>query len=165
MKLGDVFYSVMQKDNCPFEKPRITKFVVEKIFSENCTHPIVATKTDKWGRHYCFKENQIYSTYEEAIPEKNEKLEKIRQWEKDRQEWNAKIFEEQRKKEELEKNKKAIECLEEIITILENDPHEIFKGCEDYYEGRTLIDAYYVEKYIEQKISELENPKKTSQNP
>ena len=59
MKLGDVFYSVMQKDNCPFEKPRITKFVVEKIFSENCTHPIVATKTDKWGRHYCFKENQI----------------------------------------------------------------------------------------------------------
>ena len=52
-------------------------------------------------------------------------------------------------------NKKAIECLEEIITILENDPHEIFKGCEDYYEGRTLIDAYYVEKYIDQKISEL----------
>lgn len=52
-------------------------------------------------------------------------------------------------------NQKAIECLEEIITILENDPHEIFKGCEDYYEGRTLIDAYYVEKYIDQKISEL----------
>lgn len=114
MRVGDVFYSVMQKDNNPFEKPKITKFVVEKIFTKNCTHPIVATKTDKWGRHYCFKKSQIYSTYADAIPEKNEKLEKIKEWQKDIEELNRKHAEEQRKQDELEKNKKAIDVLEDL---------------------------------------------------
>ncbi len=155
MQVGDIFYSVMQKDNNPFEKPRIVKFFVEKISNDNSIPPIVATKTDKWGRHYCFKESQVYLTYEDAIPEKMGKLEKIKQWEIDRAEIDRKFFEEQQKREELQKNQKAIECLEEIIRILENEPHEIFKGREDYYDGRTLIDAWYVENYIEQKIKEL----------
>ena len=140
MKVGDIFYSVMQKDNNPFEKPRITKFVVDKIYNENFTHPIVATKTDKWGRHYCFKQSQIYSTYVDAIPEKNEKLEKIRQWEKDKAEWDAKIFEEQRKREELEKNQKAIECLEEAK-----------REFETYYADN----IWNYPQWIDQKISEL----------
>ena len=144
MQVGDIFYSVMQKDNCPFEKPRITKFIVDKIYNENCTHPIVATKTDKWGRHYCFKESQIYSTYEDAIPEKNEKLEKIEQWEKERVEWSLKVAEEQRKREELEKNQKAIECLKDVKKYA--CLHLCFtslKAQNDFYD------------FIDQKISEL----------
>ncbi|MBQ2871621.1 hypothetical protein IJE86_07960 [bacterium] len=144
MQVGDVFYSVMQKDNCPFEKPRITKFVIDKIFTANCTHPIVATKTDKWGRHYCFKESQVYSTYEDAIPEKNEKLEKIRQWEKDRQEWNAKIFEEQRKREDLEKKQIAIDVLKDL------KKYACLKIC-----FVSLDEQYRFYDYIDNKIKEL----------
>lgn len=144
MQIGDIFYSVMQKDNCPFEKPRITKFVVEKIYNENCTHPICATKTDKWGRHYCFKESQVYSTYKDAIPEKNKKLEEIRKWEADRAEINAKTFEEQRKQEELKKNQKAIECLEDV------KKYACLKVC---FTSLKEQDDFY--DFIDQKISEL----------
>lgn len=145
MKVGDIFYSVMQKDNCPFEKPRITKFIVEKILTANCTHPIVSTKTDKWGRHYCFKESQIYSTYEDAIAEKNEKLEKIRRWEKERVEWSMKIAEEQRKREEFEKNQKAIECLEQAK-----------REFETYYADN----IWNYQEWLDQKIKELRGENK-----
>lgn len=99
MKAGDIFYSVMQKDNNPFEKPRITKFVVKNILNDCCTHPIVSTKTDKWGRQYMFKKSQIYLNYKDAIPEKQKIQERIRQWEKDVEEINKKYFEEQERKE------------------------------------------------------------------
>lgn len=102
MKEGDIFYSVMQKDNCPFEKPRITKFVVKTIYNENCSHPIVSTKTDKWNRPYCFKEEQIYLTYKEALVEKQKIQEKIKAWEKEVEEMKKNIFE--NKKDKRKKN-------------------------------------------------------------
>lgn len=98
MKSGDIFYSVMQKDNCPFEKPRITKFVVEKIDTA-CSYPIVSTKTDKWGRHYVFSESQIHLNYEDALVEKKKIIEKIEKWEREKREQDRLYFEEQEKKE------------------------------------------------------------------
>lgn len=99
MKAGDIFYSVMQKDNCPFEQPRITKFVARKFLSENGNHYIVATKTDKLGRPYRFKENQIYFTYEDALVEKKKIIEKIEKWEQEKRERDRLYFEEQERKE------------------------------------------------------------------
>lgn len=98
MKAGDIFYSVMQKDNCPFEKPRITKFVFEK-FDTAHSYPIVSTKTDKWGRHYAFRESQIHLTYEDALVEKKKIIEKIEKWEEERREQDRLYFEEQERKE------------------------------------------------------------------
>lgn len=98
MKEGDIFYSVMQKDNNPFEKPRITKFVVEKIDTAH-SYPIVSTKTDKWGRHYAFRESQIHLTYEDALVEKKKIIEKIEKWEEERREQDRLYFEEQERKE------------------------------------------------------------------
>lgn len=98
MKVGDMFYSVMQKDNNPFEKPRITKFVVEKI-DNNHSYPIISTKKDKWLRNYCFRESQIHLTYEEALIEKNKIIEKIKAWELYKEEQDRLYFEEQEKKE------------------------------------------------------------------
>ena len=85
MKSGDMFYSVMQKDNNPFEKPRIAKFIVEKIDTAH-SYPIVSTKTDKWGRHYAFRESQIHLTYEDALVEKKKIIEKIEKWEQEKRE-------------------------------------------------------------------------------
>lgn len=98
MKVGDIFYSVMQKDNCPFEKPRITKFVVEKIDTAH-SYPVVSTKTDKWGRHYAFNESQIHLTYEDALVEKKKIIKKIEKWEKEKREQDRLYFEEQERKE------------------------------------------------------------------
>ena len=98
MKSGDMFYSVMQKDNCPFEKARITRFIVEKIDTAH-SYPIVSTKTDKWGRHYAFKESQIHLTYEDALVEKKKIIEKIEKWEQEKREQDRLYFEEQERKE------------------------------------------------------------------
>lgn len=98
MKVGDIFYSVMQKDNCPFEKPRIVKFVVEKIDNAH-SYPIISTKKDKWGRHYCFRESQIHLTYEDALVEKKKIIKKIEKWEREKREQDRLYFEEQEKKE------------------------------------------------------------------
>lgn len=98
MKVGDMFYSVMQKDNCPFEKPRIAKFIVEKIDTAH-SYPIVSTKTDKWGRHYAFRESQIHLTYEDALVEKKKIIEKIEKWEKEKREQDRLYFEELERKE------------------------------------------------------------------
>lgn len=104
MKAGDIFYSVMQKDNCPFEQPRISKFKVEKI-DNDYPYSIVSTKQDRWGRYYRFKESQIHLTYEDALVEKKEIIEKIEKWEKERKEKERLYFEEQemkRKQRQLE---------------------------------------------------------------
>ena len=98
MKVGDIFYAVMQKDNNPFEKPRITKFIVE-IFDTAHSYPIVSTKTDKWGRHYVFRESQIHLTYEDALIEKKKIIEKIEKWEQEKREQDRLYFEEQERKE------------------------------------------------------------------
>ena len=98
MKVGDIFYSVMQKDNCPFEKPRIAKFVIKGI-NNNYSYPIISLKQDRWGRYYRFQESQIYLTYKEALVEKNKIIEKIKSWEKEKAERDKLYFEEQEKKE------------------------------------------------------------------
>ena len=72
MKVGDIFYSIIQKDNNSFEKPKIVKFIVKEIDNDYPLYPIVSIKQDKWGRYYRFKESQIHLTYEEALVEKKE---------------------------------------------------------------------------------------------
>ena len=57
LKPGDIFYSVMQKDNSPFEKPRICKFIVKSIKPER-----------KWLPHmvvldYCKTRRKIFNRF------------------------------------------------------------------------------------------------------
>lgn len=98
MRAGDIFYSVIQKDNDPFEQPRITKFIVE-VIDNDYSYPIISTKKDKWGRYYAFKESQIYLTYKDALVEKKKIIEKIEKWEKEKREQDRLYFEEQERKE------------------------------------------------------------------
>ena len=83
MKIKDIFYSVMQKDNNPFENPRIVKFKVEKIDNDS-SYPIVSTKQDRWGKlkEWVVKENSHAGFFDEQkiqtlceIEEKMQELE------------------------------------------------------------------------------------------
>lgn len=78
LKPGDIFYSVMQKDNSPFEKPRICKFIVKSIKPEE-RYSIVSTKQDRYFRNWVFRPDQVYETYELAVPERNQRIEKIKE--------------------------------------------------------------------------------------
>ena len=78
LKPGDIFYSVMQKDNNPFEKPRICKFIVKNIKPEE-RYSIVSTKQDRWFRNWVFRPDQVYETYELAVPERNQKIQKLKE--------------------------------------------------------------------------------------
>ena len=142
MKVGDIFYSVMQKDNNPFEKPRITKFKVEKI-ENNCTHPIIATKTDKWGRHYAFRESQIHLTYEDALVEKKKIIEKIEKWEREKREQDRLYFEEQERKEkqrQIEHDKQVRkEVCEEIRKFIHSGEYDNF-GIEYLRTGLAVLE-------------------------
>lgn len=128
MKSGDMFYSVMQKDNCPFEKPRIAKFIVEKIDTAH-SYPIVSTKTDKLGRHYAFRESQIHLTYEDALVEKKKIIEKIEKWEKEKREQDRLYFEELERKEKQRqidhdnqvRNEVCEEIREEVKKLIDKD--------------------------------------------
>ena len=134
MKAGDIFYSVMQKDNCPFEKPRIIKFVVEKIDTKH-SYPIVSTKTDKWGRHYAFRESQIHLTYEDALVEKNKIIAKIEKWEEERREQDRLYFEEQErieKQRQIEHDNQIRKEVVQEITELAKNKFE-FLICDECY--------------------------------
>lgn len=150
MNKGDIFYSVMQKDNNPFEKPRITKFVFNGYIERDGEQYICSTKTDKWGRHYMFKENQIYLKYEDAIPEKNKKLAVIKELE----EYNARCIDEimlqQLERERLKLNQIAIEELEKVKNAL----YFTFTYCGDGTE-RTGIFFDDLEAFIDSRIKEL----------
>ena len=78
LKPGDIFYSVMQKDNNPFEKPRICKFIVKYIKPEE-RYSIVSTKQDRYFRNWVFRPDQVYETYGLAVPERNQKIEKLKE--------------------------------------------------------------------------------------
>jgi hypothetical protein len=128
MKVGDIFYSVMQKDNCPFEKPRITKFVVEKIDTAH-SYPFVSTKTDKWGRHYAFRKDQIHLTYEDALVEKNKIIARIEKWEEERREQDRLYFEEQERKEKQRQIEHDNQVRKEVV-------QEIWKEFEQRLMGK-----------------------------
>ena len=143
MKAGDIFYSVMQKDNCPFEQPRITKFVVEKI--DKTHYPIVSTKTDKLGRHYAFRKDQIYLNYEDALPEKKKIIEKIEKWEREKRERDRLYFEEQERKEKQRQvehdNQIRKKVVQEIREFLENHKYKVFG---DYNNQTLQINETYI---------------------
>lgn len=157
MKVGDIFYSVMQKDNCPFEPPRITKFIVEKIDTAH-SYPIVSTKTDKWGRHYAFRESQIHLTYEDALVEKKKIIEKIEKWEREKREQNRLCFEEQERKEkqrQIEHDKQVRkEAYEKIIKFInelawEDVKYDAYQSTMGEFPGSPSAIPRYAKKYFD----------------
>ena len=132
MKAGDIFYSVMQKDNSPFEKPRIVKFMVKEI-DNDCSYPIVSLKQDRWGRYYRFKESQIYLTYEEALVEKSKIIEKIKSWETEKAERDKAYFEEQERKEQQRQLDHDKQVRKEVCNDFKSRflaTYQIEKGCD-----------------------------------
>ena len=42
-------------------------------------YSIVSTKQDRWFRNWVFRPDQVYETYELAVPERNQRIEKIKE--------------------------------------------------------------------------------------
>lgn len=141
MKAGDIFYSVMQKDNCPFEQPRITKFVVEKIDSSH-SYPVVSTKKDKLGRNYVFRKDQIYLNYEDALPEKKKIIEKIEKWEREKREQDRLYFEEQERKEKQRQLEHDNQIRKEVVQELKEKIEKRNNGIRHSNHSEQYKDGY-----------------------
>lgn len=126
LKHGDIFYSVIQKDNNPFEKPRICKFFVNYI---NEIGYIVSTKQDRYFRNYVFNPTHIYLNYAEAVPERDEKIKIIEDFEMKRREWEneqKKIAREKELARQLEYDnqiKRETKCIikRDLISLLKKE--------------------------------------------
>lgn len=95
LKIGDFFWSVIQKDNNPFEKPFIWKFIITDFQYWEDKLYIISNKHSRDGRRMVFCEKNIHLTYEDALVEKKEIREKIKKWEIERKEKDRIYFAEQ----------------------------------------------------------------------
>lgn len=136
LKVGDWFFAVTQKDNSPFEKPRIIKFFVKQI-DNDYPYPIVSIKQDRWGRYYRFKESQIHLTYEDALVEKKQILEKIKKFEQEQEERNKIYFAEQEAREKQRQEEHDNKIREEERKKVVQEIREKLKAdisiAEDYF--------------------------------
>ena len=126
LKIGDWFYAVTQKDNNPFEQPFIRKFQIVEFMELNDKMSAVTSKKDKTGRHWIFRPRTMHLTYEDALVEKKQVLEKIKKFEKEQEERNKIYFAEQkaREKQRQEEHDNQIRA-EERKKIIDNIKAEI----------------------------------------
>lgn len=126
LKVGDWFYAVTQKDNSPFEQPFIRKFQIIEFMELNDKMSAVTSKKDKIGRHWIFRPRTMHLTYEDALVEKKQVLEKIKKFEKEQEERNKIYFAEQkaREKQRQEEHDNQIRA-EERKKIIDNIKEEI----------------------------------------
>ena len=124
LNVGDWFYAVTQKDNSPFEQPFIRKFQIIEFMELNDKMSAVTSKKDRIGRHWIFRPRTMHLTYEDALIEKKEILEKIKKFEQEQEERNKIYFAEQEAREkqmqEEHDNKIREEERKKVVQILKD---------------------------------------------
>lgn len=134
LNVGDWFYAVTQKDNSPFEQPFIRKFQIIEFMELNDKMSAVTSKKDRIGRHWIFRPRTMHLTYEDALIEKKEILEKIKKFEKERKERDEIYFSEQeaREKQRQEEHENQIRAEERKKVV-----SEIWQEFEQRLKGKT----------------------------
>ena len=130
LKVGEWFFAVTQKDNNPFEQPFIRKFQIIEFMEINGKMSAVTSKTDKIGRHWIFRPRTMHLTYEDALVEKKQVLEKIKKFEQEQEERNKIYFAEQeaREKQRQEEHDNQIRAEERksVVGELKVDIRSLF---------------------------------------
>ena len=148
LKVGEWFFAVTQKDNNPFEQPFIRKFQIIEFMEINGKMSAVTSKTDKIGRHWIFRPRTMHLTYEDALVEKKQVLEKIKKFEKEQEERNKIYFAEQeaREKQRQEEHDNQIRAeerkkvVQEIRKLAQNNFE--FLICDECY--NTIDNDVYI---------------------
>ena len=135
LKVGDWFYAVTQKENSPFEQPFIRKFQIIEFMELNDKMSAVTSKKDRIGRHWIFRPRTMHLTYEDALVEKKQILDKIKKFEQEQEERNKIYFAEQeaREKQRQEEHDNQIRA-EERKKVVQEIRDKFKENIIDWYE-------------------------------
>lgn len=144
LKVGDWFFAVTQKDNNPFEQPFIRKFQIIEFMELNERMGAVTSKKDKIGRHWIFRAKTMHLTYEDALIEKKEILDKIKKFEKEQEERDKIYFAEQeerkRKEQEAHDNQIRAEERKKVVQEIREKLKSDISIAEDYFAVVKILD-------------------------
>ena len=145
LKVGEWFFAVTQKDNNPFEQPFIRKFQIIEFMEINDKMSAVTSKTDKIGRHWIFRPRTMHLTYEDALVEKKQVLEKIKKFEQEQEERNKIYFAEQeaRKKQIQEEHDNQIRA-EERQKVVQKIDCELYTKMVVYGDNVSYTDIHSI---------------------